>query len=128
MDEFIPQTYEELINKCKECGFRGLFSMDNNTLLWRVSKHILLRIVLHNAINDEGYIEEWYIDNDGKEIPKGHWHPMAEEIFNDLRDINDNEIVILRKGIFQSIVILGSKNDISMYKDGLFIKYEILED
>lgn len=123
---YIPQNSEDLVQKCKLCGFRGTFLIINSdTVIWRVDEHITLRIILHHTFNDEGYIEEWYdyLEN-GKIDTQGHWHPMAEEIWRDLKNINDNETAILRKSIFGTRVIVDNKENISKLKDSYFVKYK----
>lgn len=125
---YIPKDNEELILKCKQSNFRGTFSIEEGAVLWHVTKHITLKIYLHAAYNEEGYIEEWYTDDEGKTFPQGHWHPIAENIFPDLQNINDNETAIRRKGIFSTGVIVDSKEKIAKLKNGIFVKYEAIEE
>ncbi len=125
---YIPETNEELIQKCHENNFRGTFSIENNIIVWHVTKHILLNIILHNAFNDEGYIAEYYIDINGKAFSQGHWHPENYEIFDDLQDVNDNEIIVTRHDILgRKKIIIVNKQYLARLKDNIFFRYEITE-
>lgn len=122
---YIPETNENLIEKCRQNNFRGDFSIENDVIIWKVTKHIVLNIILHNAFNDEGYISEYYMDNNGKLFPQTHWHPENYEIFGDLQNVNDNEIMIIRYDIFgRKKIIIDSRQKLSGLKDNIFFRYE----
>lgn len=124
---YIPETNENLIRKCLENNFRGTFSVENDIIIWNVTKHILLNIILHNQ-GDEGYIAEYYIDSKGRISPYTHWHPENYEIFGDLQNINDNEIIAERHDIFgHKKIIMCSKQRISGLKNNIFFRYKIIE-
>lgn len=126
---YIPETNEELIKKCHENNFRGTFSTKDDIIVWQVTKHILINIILHNAFNDEGYIAEYYIDNNGKTFPQGHWHPENYEIFSDLQNINDNEILVIRHDILgRKKIIIDNRQHLDNLKDNIFFRYEKIQD
>lgn len=125
---YIPETNEDLIEKCQENNFRGSFSVENNIIVWKVTKNIVLNIILHNHPDDEGYIEEYYIDDKGRSSVYTHWHPENYEIFGDLQNVNDNEIIVVRRDIFgRKKIIIGNSQRLSGLKDNIFFRYEKIE-
>lgn len=121
---YIPETNEDLIQKCKENNFRGSFYIENDIIIWKVTDNIVLNIILHNH-NDKGYISEYYVDSKGRTSAYTHWHPENYEIFGDLQNINDNEIIVIRHDIFgRKKIIIGSKQRLAGLKDNIFFRYE----
>lgn len=124
---YIPETNEDLIKKCQENNFRGTFFIENDIIIWNVTQHIVLNIILHNH-DDEGYIAEYYVDSNGRASIYTHWHPENYEIFGDLQNINDNEIIVIRRDVFgRKKIIMDSKQRLAGLKDNIFFRYEKTE-
>jgi len=124
---YIPKTNEDLIQKCRENNFRGTFSVENDIIIWNVTKHIVLNIILHNH-DDEGYISEYYVDSNGRSYLYTHWHPENYEIFDDLQNVNDNQIILVQRDIFgRKKMIIDSRQNLSKLKDNIFFRYEKIE-
>lgn len=87
----------------------------------------MLEIILHNQ-GDEGYIAEYYTDSNGRVSPYTHWHPENYEIFSDLQNVSDNEIIVTRRDIFgRKKIIICNKQYFSGLKNNIFFRYEITE-
>lgn len=124
---YIPETNEDLIQKCKENNFRGDFSIENDIIIWKVTDNIVLNIIIHNH-DDEGYIDEYYVDSKGRAFEYTHWHPENYEIFGDLQNVNDNEIIVIRRDAFgRKKIIIGSKQRLAGLKNNIFFRYEKIE-
>ncbi len=124
---YIPKNNEDLIQKCQKNNFRGTFSVENDIIIWNVTKHIVLNIILHNH-DDEGYISEYYVDSNGRSYPYTHWHPENYEILDDLQNVNDNQIILIRRDIFgRKKIIIDSRQNLSELKDNIFFRYEKVE-
>lgn len=124
---YIPETNEDLIQKCKENNFRGDFSIENDIIIWKVTDNIVLNIIIHNH-DDEGYIDEYYVDSKGRAFAYTHWHPENYEIFGDLQNVNDNEIIVIRRDAFgRKKIIIGSKQRLAGLKNNIFFRYEKIE-
>lgn len=121
---YIPETNEDLIKKCEDNNFRGTFSIENDIIIWKVTDNIVLNIILHNH-DDEGYIAIYYVDSNGKSFAYTHWHPENYEIFGDLQNVNDNEIIVIRRDMFgHKKIIIDSKQRLAGLKDNIFFSYE----
>ncbi|MDE5557080.1 MAG: hypothetical protein K2J32_05210 [Ruminococcus sp.] len=121
---YIPENNEDLIKKCEDNNFRGTFSIENDIIIWKVTHNIVLNIILHNH-DDEGYISIYYVDSKGRSYAYTHWHPENDEIFGDLQNINDNEIIVIRRDIFgRKKIIIDSKQRLAGLKNNIFFSYE----
>ena len=121
---YIPETNEDLIKKCEDNNFRGTFSIENDIIIWKVTDNIVLNIILHNH-DDEGYIAIYYVDSNGRSSAYTHWHPENYEIFGDLQNVNDNEIIVIRRDMFgHKKIIIDSKQRLAKLKDNIFFSYE----
>ena len=90
IEDFIPKSNEELINKLNNKFFKGEFYLENNMIYWKYADVIILRIILFNQ-NDESYIE-YYVNK------WGHDHVPVSELFGFLLELNNMEFAIKYKG------------------------------
>ncbi len=90
IEDFIPKSNEELINKLNNKFFKGEFYLENNMIYWKYADVIILRIILFNQ-NDESYIE-YYVNK------WGHDHVPVSELFWFLLELNNMEFAIKYKG------------------------------
>ena len=91
IEDFIPKSNEELINKLNNKFFKGEFYLENNMIYWKYADVIILRIILFNQ-NDESYIE-YYVNK------WGHDHVPVSELFGFLLELNNMEFAIKYKGM-----------------------------
>lgn len=92
---FIPFNVEDLYNKLVNDKFMGKLSLDKNWLIWELPNGVTLEIAINNPPH-EGYIGTYYTHNNCK-IILTHWHPMDNEIYTDLKEINRGDYIWIAK-------------------------------
>ncbi len=111
-------------------SFRGTFKKVGNYIIWNITDNIEFKIQVNNILN-ESYVEALYTFN-GNEEYLMHWHPMTDEIYNCLIELNKNGgVIIIKKTLFGKSKRLLSKEEFSKnklkYKNRFFINYSIVE-
>lgn len=106
-DIFIPDNITELYEKMIANKFQGQLSIENDWITWKLPNNVTFKIAVNNQPH-EGYIEVLYND---KNIT--HWHPMEDEIYKDLFDINTGQLLLIkkRKSFLTTPLMLIHKND-----------------
>ena len=99
MNNFIPGTSEELLNKMIENRFKGTYFIKHGNVIWNISDKVFLEIIIENQF-DEAYISyNCRINN--KEIAITHSHPLSEELYDVLNELNnETNILLIKKTIF----------------------------
>ena len=114
--KFIPRDMEELYWALKKENLKGELEMKDGWLIWRLPNNIILKISIWNPPH-EGYIDTYYLEN-GREKPLTHWHPMDEELYADLMDINNGwTIWVKKKTLFGENIIIMDR-----------VKYEAMSE
>ena len=124
---FIPLNEKDLYEKMVKEKFIGQLSFDENLLLWSLPNGITINIVINNQPH-EGYIDTYYTIN-GKKCSLTHWHPMEDEIYQDLTDINNGQtfwIIKKRKFIFEPLPIIIEKEEYKSFSEKKKKRYFIL--
>ena len=106
----IPQTIQDLYEMLVENGdIIGKIELDDGSILWRF-KEFWLYIFLDQ---NEGYIsvnrrkKHWW-----EQEQLFHWHPMKEEIYDQLRSIgNKNNVLVIRDGCLGSDIFYLGRED-----------------
>ncbi len=88
---------EELYKKMKN-NVNGIVIIKDNKLIWTLPNNVEFEVSC-NAYQNEGYIELNYYRNN-KKINVTHFHPMDDEIYNELNFFDKNVIWYKKKGIF----------------------------
>lgn len=91
----IPKNTDDLYSEMKKNAFEGQLLKDGEMIVWKLDNNIIIYIFVNNQLH-EGYIDTYYLNN-GKRIPLTHWHPMEDEIYDDLMDINLKNIIWVKK-------------------------------
>mgnify|MGYP001069077738 CR=1 FL=1 len=101
----------------------GKLTKEGSLLIWELPNSIILKISI-NASPHEGYIGTSYLKN-GKEVILTHWHPMEDEIYKDLMDINNGQIIWVKKrSILGERVIIMDKKEYETMSERQKSKYE----
>lgn len=101
-DRFVPKDISDLVKRLKNENLQGELSKEGEGLLWRLPNHIVLKVYINDIESKgkssfrEGYIAACYLKN-GKEQYLTHWHPLVDEIYQDLTDINCGRVIWVRK-------------------------------
>lgn len=94
-------------------------------MLWKLPNGICLKIVINNQPH-EGYIATYYLKN-GRELALTHWHPMEDEIYSDLMDIQNGQTIWVRKSsLFGDQIIIMDKDEYERLSDRKKAKCTIL--
>lgn len=102
MKKFIPRTNEELINKMKKEKFKGEYKVKDDIVAWYISKEVKIEIILNN-IPDEAYIS-YYVKIDNKVYYMTHEHPLMDEIYEVLLELNkETNMLVVKKSIFGKV-------------------------
>lgn len=92
---FIPHNAIELYEKMISEQFTGQIKVENGNLIWTLPNGIVLDVIVDNQ-PQEGYIGVCYPEGKrGAQLM--HWHPMEDEIYGDLWDINTGQIFWVKK-------------------------------
>lgn len=127
-NDYIPIDINDLYRKLTKEYFKGLFLVEDDWLIWKFSNHIMIKVSILE-LPHEGYIETLYL-HDGKEISLTHWHPMVEEIYPDLLEINTAEsfwILKKRKLFYDPYPISISKKTYASLSEKKKAKYVVLD-
>lgn len=124
--KFIPKNTDDLYLQMKKNDFHGKLSRDKELIVWELDNNIILNILVNNQPH-EGYIDTYYLNN-GKRIPLTHWHPMDDEIYDDLVDINLGKTIwVTKKNIFgKSVPIIMDRTEYECMKDREKRKYTVI--
>lgn len=134
-ETFIPESTSELYQKMISDTFRGNLNYSEDSIIWNVSSEFILKVCINKIRRRddsywiEGYIEIYFVGNDGREEYITHYHPAGEEIYNELCKINDGTYIFIRKkntisGELKSIISQNEYNP-QKYKNTRFTKYDI---
>lgn len=126
MKKFIPKNPEELISKMKKAKFKGEYIVKDDIVAWYISNEIKLEIILDNN-PDEAYIS-YYAKLDDKIYYLTHEHPLMEELYNLLEELNrETNILLVKKSIFGKIsrLYFASNEDFKEEKYKNKKRYEI---
>lgn len=131
-DIFIPKDIADLYEKLKTENLQGRLSREGESLIWKLPNNIILKIFVNDIKSEgeisfqEGYIDTYYLKN-GKEQNLTHWHPQADEIYPDLMDINNGQIIWVRKkSIFGECIVMMDKKEYEAVSSKEKCKYKIL--
>lgn len=126
-EKFIPKDTEELFLKMKEENLKGQLSKEDVFITWELDNHIILKILMQ-TIPHERYIETYYHDHH-KEISLTHWHPMEDEIYDDLMDIQSGKTIwVKRKGLWkESKPMIMDREEYEKMSEKRKKKYTIIE-
>lgn len=127
-DIFIPHNVEELYEKMICENFTGKLLSKDDRLIWCLPNGITVKVAVDERML-EGYIDTSCCCG-GKEHLLTHWHPMKDEIYNDLLKIDNGEIFWVKKkqSIFNSkgLPIIMDKNEWEALSERQKSKYNIL--
>lgn len=124
--KFIPRDMGELYWALQKEDLKGTLEIKDDWLVWRLPNNIILKIYIWNPPH-EGYIAAYYSKN-GKERPLTHWHPMDDEVYRDLIDINNGWTVWVKtKTLFGENIIIMDRNEYETMSDKEKRKVSILE-
>lgn len=125
-DVFIPYSASELYEKMTSDQFTGKISVENDNLIWMLPNGITLKIIVDNQ-PQEGYIAVYYKD-DKRKAQLTHWHPMEDEIYRDLYDINTGQIFWVKKKrcFFKEHPLFMDKSEWERYSEKRKSKYVVL--
>lgn len=127
-DLFIPNNVEELYEKMICENFTGELFTKDDWLVWRLPNGITVKVAIDKRI-PEGYIDTYYYD--GKEYSLTHWHPVEEDIYNDLLKIENGKTfwVKTKKSIFyrKSLPVIMEMNRWETLSEKQKSKYYILD-
>lgn len=103
-DIFIPHSITELYEKMLSEQFAGQLEIERSILVWTLPNGIVIKTIVDNQ-PQEGYISVCY-RNGKREIELTHWHPMEDEIFKELNDMNRGQIIwVKRKRTFLQVIL-----------------------
>lgn len=94
-DIFIPHSITELYEKMLSEQFAGQLEIERSILVWTLPNGIVIKTIVDNQ-PQEGYISVCY-RNGKREIELTHWHPMEDEIFKELNDMNRGQIIWVKR-------------------------------
>lgn len=86
-ETFIPESTSELYQKMISDTFRGNLNYSEDCIIWNVYSEFILKVCINKIIRRddsywiEGYIEIYFVGNDGREEYITHYHPAGEEIY-----------------------------------------------
>lgn len=125
-DNFIPQDVADLYEKLKNENLQGELIKEGDWLIWKLPNDIIVKISI-NPLNNEGYIDTFYLKKNGKERKLAHWHPMEDEIYKDLMDINNGQTIwVKKKSSIEDIAIIIDKKEYEAWSDRKKSKYIFL--
>lgn len=124
---FIPHSVDELYKKMINEKFIGQLSVQKDWLIWNLPNKIIIKIALDCNPLREGCIDTYYFD-DKKEYNLTHWHPMEEEVYKDLMEINVGQVfwVKKKKSIFRNPPLIMDKSKWETFSEKKRRKYIIL--
>ena len=125
-DIFIPHNVTELYEKMISEHFAGQLEIESGLLVWTLPNGIVIKTIVENQ-PQEGYILVCYW-NGKRETGLTHWHPMEDEIYKDLYDINIGQIFWVKKKrtFFTSSPLFMHKSIWEKFSDKRKNKYIIL--
>lgn len=126
IDEHIKQSMVALYKKMIDEHFAGQCALHDGWLIWKLPNGVILKTTM-NIPPYEGYIAAYYFDGK-KENVLTHWHPMVEEIYDDLFQIHTGDIfwVIQRKSISKNLPLIMDKREWERFSDKKRRKYSVL--
>lgn len=126
MKKFIPKNPEELISRMKKEKFKGEYISRNDKVVWYISDKMKLEIILNNNPS-EAYVS-YYARLDDKIFYLTHEHPLMEDLYNLLEELNrETNILLVKKSIFGKIsrLYFASNEDFKEEKYKNKKRYEI---
>lgn len=134
-DPFIPKSTDELYQKLVSGVWKGKLIYNNDCIIWKVYSWIIYKIYINiikrkdDSFWTEGYIEIYFVDDNGKEEYITHYHPAADEIYDELCKVNDGTYIFIRKKniFFGELREIISKDEYNpqKYKNTRFTQYDI---
>lgn len=122
---FVPYDVTDLYEKLKKEDLKGKLTKEESLLIWELPNGIILKIGINNPPH-EGYIGTSYL-KDGKEVILTHWHPMDDEIYKDLMDINNGQTIWVKKNsVFGERIIIMDQKEYEAWGDRRKSKYKKL--
>lgn len=123
---FIPHRVTELYEKMICEHFAGQLEIENDLLIWTLPSGIAIKIVIDNQPR-EGYILACY-QKGKREVELTHWHPMEDEIYEDLYKINTGQIFWMKKkrALFTNYPLYMEKSTWEKFSEKRKAKYSIL--
>lgn len=92
---FIPHNANELYEKMIREQFTGQLSLEDDHLIWKLPNGITIKVTF-STLFPEAYLGTCCLDGK-KEIPLAHWHPMIEDVYRDLSEINNGQIFWVKR-------------------------------
>lgn len=134
-EPFILKSTNELYQKLVSGTWKGKFNYNNDCIIWNVSSRFIYKIYINrirrkdDSFWTEGYIEIYFVDDNGKEEYITHYHPAADEIYDELCKVNDGAYIFIRK----KNLLFGERRDIitknvynsQKYTNTRFTKHDI---